>query len=135
MIRLHPLAYSTDPSHFGQVSRKPWHPSHDFLMNQNPQKLLNPPTVFDQNMLQENPSTLPRILLIIRAQNPWYPIPFFTLFIVLVLEGESDSWREGREKRVMAQPTLEEIAAADRNIMYRLDSIAHVSRNVNREVH
>ncbi|MED6184464.1 hypothetical protein PIB30_047666 [Stylosanthes scabra] len=34
----------------------------------------------------------------------------------------------------MAQPTLEEIAAAaDRNIMYRLDSIAHVSRNVNRE--
>ncbi|MED6164597.1 hypothetical protein PIB30_091720 [Stylosanthes scabra] len=33
----------------------------------------------------------------------------------------------------MAQPTPEEIAAADRNIMYRLDSIAHVSRNVNRE--
>ncbi|MED6146167.1 hypothetical protein PIB30_032099 [Stylosanthes scabra] len=33
----------------------------------------------------------------------------------------------------MAQPTLEEIAAADKNIMYRLDSIAHVSRNVNRE--
>ncbi|MED6140216.1 hypothetical protein PIB30_091079 [Stylosanthes scabra] len=33
----------------------------------------------------------------------------------------------------MAQPTLEEIAAADRNIMYRLDSIAHVSMNVNRE--
>ncbi|MED6122476.1 hypothetical protein PIB30_040206 [Stylosanthes scabra] len=33
----------------------------------------------------------------------------------------------------MAQPTLEEIAAADRNIMYRLDSIAHVSRNINRD--
>ncbi|MED6197098.1 hypothetical protein PIB30_053538 [Stylosanthes scabra] len=33
----------------------------------------------------------------------------------------------------MAQPTLEEIVAADRNVMYRLDSIAHVSRNVNRE--
>ncbi|MED6147532.1 hypothetical protein PIB30_044791 [Stylosanthes scabra] len=32
----------------------------------------------------------------------------------------------------MAQPTLEKIAAADRNIMYRLDDIAHVSGDVNR---
>ncbi|MED6220786.1 hypothetical protein PIB30_048188 [Stylosanthes scabra] len=32
----------------------------------------------------------------------------------------------------MAQSTLEEIAAADRNVIYRLDNIAHVSRDINR---
>ncbi|MED6167856.1 hypothetical protein PIB30_006504 [Stylosanthes scabra] len=32
----------------------------------------------------------------------------------------------------MAQPTLEQIAERDREIMYRLDNIAHISRNVNR---
>ncbi|MED6169667.1 hypothetical protein PIB30_023383 [Stylosanthes scabra] len=32
----------------------------------------------------------------------------------------------------MAQPTLEQIAAGDREIMYCLDDIAHVSRDVNR---
>ncbi|MED6171235.1 hypothetical protein PIB30_038954 [Stylosanthes scabra] len=32
----------------------------------------------------------------------------------------------------MAQPTLEQIAAGDRKIMYHLDDIAHVSRDVNR---
>ncbi|MED6124692.1 hypothetical protein PIB30_061393 [Stylosanthes scabra] len=32
----------------------------------------------------------------------------------------------------MAQPTLEDVAAADRNIMYRLDAIAHVAHDVNR---
>ncbi|MED6183589.1 hypothetical protein PIB30_039169 [Stylosanthes scabra] len=31
----------------------------------------------------------------------------------------------------MAASTLEEIAAADRNIMYRLDNISHVAHNVN----
>ncbi|MED6191996.1 hypothetical protein PIB30_006144 [Stylosanthes scabra] len=34
----------------------------------------------------------------------------------------------------MAQPTLEQIAAGDRDIIYRLDDIAHVSRDVNRLV-
>ncbi|MED6167876.1 hypothetical protein PIB30_006847 [Stylosanthes scabra] len=32
----------------------------------------------------------------------------------------------------MAQPTLEQVAAADRKIMYRLDNIAHVAHVVNR---
>ncbi|MED6182863.1 hypothetical protein PIB30_032786 [Stylosanthes scabra] len=32
----------------------------------------------------------------------------------------------------MAQPTLEQIVADDRDVMYRLDNIAHVSRDVNR---
>ncbi|MED6210246.1 hypothetical protein PIB30_062388 [Stylosanthes scabra] len=32
----------------------------------------------------------------------------------------------------MVEPTLEEVAAADRNIMYRLDAIAHVAHDVNR---
>ncbi|MED6150261.1 hypothetical protein PIB30_070751 [Stylosanthes scabra] len=32
----------------------------------------------------------------------------------------------------MAQPTLEQIAAGDRDIMYHLDDIVHVSRDVNR---
>ncbi|MED6140051.1 hypothetical protein PIB30_089493 [Stylosanthes scabra] len=32
----------------------------------------------------------------------------------------------------MAQSTLEEIAAADRDAMYRLDNIAHVAKDINR---
>ncbi|MED6205187.1 hypothetical protein PIB30_015525 [Stylosanthes scabra] len=31
----------------------------------------------------------------------------------------------------MAQPTLEQVAAVDRGIMYRLDTIAHVAHDVN----